>query len=169
MIDLALTLVKTLKLGYLKEVKLLASDVEVIFKELVDEFKTNVFSIGALKTIILKDIFNIKGSSSIIENLVARIEAIFNNSYTKMTAAFDKRLSVIKLDQSTYNKLLNSSAFNVINNFTAKMVMNLTPLWDQIKPKMEGIKLFENTLTNSIMEIVSNLSKIIKTTIEAKG
>ena len=92
-------MIKALKIGYLKEIKLLAEDVKQIFSEFVSDFKRDVLSINALKEVILKDVFNFKGSASIIESIFKRIEGVVNNSMVKIETAVNKRMEVIKIDK----------------------------------------------------------------------
>ena len=59
---------------------LIGKDVEQIFGKFVSSFKSNVLSVSKLGANILKDIFKIKGTVSIIDIIKNNIEGAFNNT-----------------------------------------------------------------------------------------
>lgn len=59
---------------------MLGKDVEQIFGQFVSSFKSNVLSVSQLGGSILKDIFQIKGTGSVIDIIKNNIEKAFNNT-----------------------------------------------------------------------------------------
>lgn len=68
-INSSLTLISTLKIGYMNELVLLGKDVNTLFNSFASEFTNNVLSLSSLGNNILKDIFKVKGTASIIDSL----------------------------------------------------------------------------------------------------
>jgi hypothetical protein len=173
-INALLTLIKTLKIGYMNEIRLLGTDVKTIFNNFVSDFQNNLLSIDGLKNTILKDVFNIKGSASIIDSIMSQFENSLSKMITDIGAAVDKRLALVALDNETYSRLRNASLFGQINNLTNELNFGFQTIWAQFSSKLQAIRDFEANLTSTLVSNLGQLSTLrkeiegIKDSVEAK-
>lgn len=72
-VNSSLGFISTLKIGYMNELVLLGKDVSDFYKIFVSEFGKNVLSVSSLGKTILKDIYKVKGTASVIDLVKEKI------------------------------------------------------------------------------------------------
>ena len=98
LIKTSLALIKILKIGYLRELKSLGKDLGTIFANFVKEWTKKIFSLSTLKEVILKDIFNVKGSASAVNTLIDDLEVSFNATKNQMSQLIAQKMGMVQVD-----------------------------------------------------------------------
>lgn len=146
----------------MNELVRLGKDVSDFYKVFVSEFSKSTISVSSLGQSILKDVFKVKGTASVIDIVKDNIERAFNQSLQSITSSIDSRLRVISADAEVYSNLLSSNAYNKISTLTQDIMINFGPVWSGFESHLESIRSFEQSLTSGLVDQLNRLSSIRK-------